>query len=417
MKIALLNSFILNGGDAGIVYGTIDAVRAALPDSELTVFVHHTLTASQLYPDLSIEPMAQDTWPKNRYLSFVMRKSFPFRLERKLLFHGERDFFRNLLTMDVIIYCGGGYINDLYSTNVLFGIIQHTLDTAIPHIAYGHSFGPFFRKSTRAWLTKVLNRFHAITVRDQYSLEQLHKLSVNDARCTFTADAAFSMDIAHDSDLNDLDANELSRILNFKNKSQKRPLLFLSVRKWNFPGLENSNTLTKRYKRELCSFIRRVLGESIWRICFVSTCQDRPGYPYDDAEFAHSLMCNVNEDTKGRVYICNHAFNPRSFPFLISQCADLVLTMRMHFMIYSIMAGVPVMGLAYEQKTIELARQAKINSYTHEIINFSSHDLWQTFLTIQKQKTEVTETIRMAFQRLRKQSLQNAEILKKVLSL
>jgi len=346
MKIALVNSFILNGGDAGIVYGTIDAIHRCLPDSEISVFVFHTPVARRLYPDLHLEPMAQDSWPKHRSFSFAARKTFTFRLKKNLLLPSERNFFQKLAAMDAIIYCGGGYINDLYTTDVLFGVMQQTLQSGIPHIAYAHSLGPFFRQETTDRLSKILKRFDAITVRDQDSQQQLHKLGLDKGKVFFTADAAFAMTATHNADLPDTDAREIFRILHFKNKDQTRPLLFLSLRKWGFPGAENSESLVQRYKAELCSFLERILSESSWRICLISTCQGRPGYAYNDAEFARSLICDVTGYDKDRLYVCSHPLHPRSYPFLISQCADLVLAMRMHFMIFSILAGIPVIGLA-----------------------------------------------------------------------
>jgi polysaccharide pyruvyl transferase WcaK-like protein len=216
-------------------------------------------------------------------------------------------------------------------------------------------------------------------------------------------------------DLDNTDAREIFRILHFKNKDQARPLLFLSLRKWGFPGAENSGSLMQRYKEELRSFLERVLSESSWRICLISTCQGRPGYTYNDAEFARSLIRDITGYDKDRLYMCSHPFHPRSYPSLISQCADLVLAMRMHFMIFSILAGIPVIGLAYEQKTLELARQAGLDNYCHKLEDVNSNDLWQTFLTLQQRQKNTTKTIRRACESLRARSLRNAHILKKVL--
>jgi len=57
VKIALVNSVILNGGDAGIVYGTRDALKAVFPGAEVTVFAHRAEKARPRYPDLALEEM------------------------------------------------------------------------------------------------------------------------------------------------------------------------------------------------------------------------------------------------------------------------------------------------------------------------------------------------------------------------
>ena len=108
MRIALVNSVILNGGDAGIVYGSRDAIKEILPSAQVTVFTHLTREAVSHFPDLDILPMLQDTWPSDRYLQYGMRKSFELRSTLKLLSGGEKGFYKQLKSMDAVVYCGGG---------------------------------------------------------------------------------------------------------------------------------------------------------------------------------------------------------------------------------------------------------------------------------------------------------------------
>lgn len=417
MRIALVNSVILNGGDAGIVYGTCDAIKSELPQARITVFSRFTEQARHYFFDLSLTEMPHDTWPKQRLLSSSMRRSFPCRSRIGILSKSEKGFYEHLRKMDVIIYCGGGYLNDQYSTGVLFRIMKDTLDLKIPHMAYAHSVGPFFRKKTVRAANRILSRFDAVTVRDQHSLEQLRDIKVTSKKMEFTADAAFSMRVPVDGkEFSALDQAELDNILEFKNRGSGAGLLFMSVRQWHFPGFRNGQILFDKYKIELVKFVDEILRHTGWRICFISTCQGRIGYTLDDAEFAASLIKELAYSVKNRIYICRSAFMPRLYPLIIKKCADIVLSMRMHFMIFSIIAGIPCVALAYERKSYELACQVGIQDLCHELGELKFEDLWESFIKAEEKASDLRIKIRQAHQSLYRSSMRNAKILHEVIA-
>ena len=417
MRVALVNSVILNGGDAGIVYGTCDAIESELPQARVTVFSRFTEQARHHFVDLSLTEMPHDTWPKQRFLSSAMRRSFPCRSKIGMLSISEKEFYEHLRKMDVIVSCGGGYINDQYSTGVLFRIMKDTLDLKIPHMAYAHSLGPFFKEKTVRAVNRILSRFDAVTVRDQHSLEQLRDIKVTSKKMEFTADAAFSMRISADGkEFSESDQAELDNILEFKDRGSGKGLLFMSVRQWHFPGFRNGQILFDRYKIELVKFVDKILRDTDWRICFISTCQGRIGYSLDDAEFAASLIKELTDSVIDRIYLCRHAFMPRSYPLIIKKCADIVLSMRMHFMIFSIMAGIPCVALAYERKSYELACQVGIEDLCHELRELKWEDLWKSFIKAEEKASDFRIKIRKAHQSLYRSSMRNAKILHEVIA-
>ncbi|SEM04859.1 Polysaccharide pyruvyl transferase family protein WcaK [Syntrophus gentianae] len=416
MKFALLNSVIMNGGDAGIVYGIRDAIREILPEAQLSIFARRARDAEAYYPDLRLLPMLQDTWPRQRTLAYGLRESFPLRSNLCLLIPGEKEFYKQLRSMDAIIYCGGGYINNLYSTGVLFRIIEDTLEMGIPHMAYAHSIGPFFDDRSRTAAAALLSRFDAVTTRDEASYRLLHEMGTNCKETHFTADAAFAMQIATDATMPLQDLEELKRIYAFKSHGGGAPLFFMSVREWGFPGSEESSSLKKNYRSELQRFILQVIAESNCRICFVSTCQGRKEYGYDDSRFAAELLKELQPFPEDRVYICGHPFAPSSYPLLIGRCADLVVSMRMHFIIFSIMGGVPFIAIAYEKKSQELARQVGLDGYCHELSNLKGDILYKNFIDLREHLVDSRATINSAFRILRERSQENARVLRSVIT-
>jgi len=414
MKFALLNSVIMNGGDAGIVYGIRDAVEEIISDAHVSIFAHMAQAATNYYPDLTLLDMPQNTWPKYKIASYGLRKSFPLRSIMQLLTASERKFYKEIQVMDALIYCGGGYINNLYSTDVLFRIMQHTLATGIPHMAYAHSIGPFYDRSSQNRAAELLSKFKAITVRDEASYHLLHQMGVNCEQIHFTADAAFAMNVASDSSLLEEEKAEFVRIQNFKNRNGAKPLLFMSAREWKFPHSRDSVSLAEQYKSQLRYFVKRVMNESDYKICFVSTCQGRKEYNYDDALFAKELLQTSSSLPQDRIYVCGQPFRPFVYPLLIRQFADIVLSMRMHFIIFSIMAGVPFIAIAYEKKSQELARQVGVEKYCHELSTLNADLLYESFLDVQHRFVDSRKAVEVAYQKLRTRSLENAKILKNI---
>ncbi len=107
---------------------------------------------------------------------------------------------------------------------------------------------------------------------------------------------------------------------------------------------------------------------------------------------------------------------PRSYPLIIKKCADIVLSMRMHFMIFSIMAGIPCVALAYERKSYELACQVGIEDLCHELRELKWEDLWKSFIKAEEKASDFRIKIRKAHQSLYRSSMRNAKILHEVIA-
>ncbi|MBI5442512.1 MAG: polysaccharide pyruvyl transferase family protein [Deltaproteobacteria bacterium] len=411
MRIALVNSVILNGGDAAIVYGTCDAIRSACPGAAVTVYARDHAAASPHYPDLSLEPMLQDHWPRQRHASALLRRSYPTRSRLRLTTPGERSFVDDLARYDALVYCGGGYVNDLYSTDVLFRLFSESLQTGRPHMAYAHSVGPFRRDRTARRAAGLLSRFDAVTTRDRHSLELLRGLDAAPSLLEWTADAAFAMRVHDEAELSAGERQALETIREHRHRGQGAPLLLLSARPWRFPGTTDAERLAARYRVELVRFLRLVLETTPWRLCFLSTCQGREGYGFDDAAFARGLAAEVPTAFSERLLVVDAPFHPRSYPRVVALCADAVVSMRMHFAIFAILAGVPVIPIAYEQKTRELASQTGLEHLCFDVEDFVAEDLVGALARLSTEPDATGHRLREARNALEVRSRRNAEIL------
>ena len=112
-----------------------------------------------------------------------------------------------------------------------------------------------------------------------------------------------------------------------------------------------------------------------------------------------------------RVMVSTHGFAPRTFPHLIGCCADLVISMRMHMTIYSLLAGVPFVAIAYEQKSVELCRTLGIGQYCEEAVDFAADLLAPKAIELHARRADVAATLRHKRAELIPLSVRNAELL------
>lgn len=409
MRFGLVNSVILNGGDAGIVYGTCDAIRTLDGSAEILVFAHQAEAAARYYPDLDVRPMVLDSWPSARAPRALLRKSYAQRQALGLGTPAERRFVADIRGCDAVVYCGGGYLNDSYDMTFVSDLMRVTLSSGVPHMAYGHSVGPITRPQTASQLRELLNRFAIVTVRDEASLALLRQVGVQSQRVELLADAALAMRSVDRAALGATDAEELQAIEEFKRR-RGAPLVFVSVRSWRFPGHADSAARTRRLHEQLVELVRTLLAQTDWSICFVSTCQGRPEYVYDDSLVAQQVVADLGASAP-RVMVSRHGFGPRALPYLIGACADLVISMRMHLTIYSLLAGVPFVAIAYEQKSVELCRTLGIADYCEEAADFTARSLAPKALDLAARRADVGAALERKRAELIPLSLRNAELL------
>lgn len=409
MRFALVNSVILNGGDAGIVYGTCDAIHSVQPAAEILVFAHRATAAAKYYPDLDVHPMVLDGWPKSRLPRAMFRKTYAKRRALGLGTTAERRFVEDIRGCDAVVYCGGGYLNDSYDMTFVSDLMRVTLSTGVPHMAYAHSVGPISKPETAAQLRQLLNRFAIVTVRDEASRALLQQVGVESQRVELLADAALAMRAADGHSVSAGDAAAMAAIQDFK-RSRASPLVFISVRSWRFPGQADSAHRTHRLHEQLIQLVRSLLAQTDWSICFVSTCQGRPEYVYDDSLIAQRIVDDLGAPTP-RVMVSKHGFAPRTFPYLIGNCADVVISMRMHLTIYSLLAGVPFVAIAYEQKSVELCRTLGIGQYCEEAADFTAASLVPKAVELHARRADVCAALERKRAQLVPLSLHNAALL------
>jgi colanic acid/amylovoran biosynthesis protein len=322
MNFLITNSVPLNGGDEALLRALSTALIRRWPNSEVTV----------LCKDLEL-----------------CRKQLPdVHLASDLEFANTEESRRNTLecyeAADVVLSAPGGFLHDHYSIEERLQGFEVALRLSKPLILIGQSIGPFWKRKSVKRVRQVLNRVSCICLRDQISSRHLAKCGVDASRIRITADAAF------------LWHRIKPEVFNPKKESNTQ-LIGLSFRVWPLGDrVAEQQTIAKG--EQLC---RDLLRDSDKRILFLSTCQGIPGY-VDDSQIALQIRERLPENLQLRCDIDRARYGPLELMQALGQCHAFI-GMRLHACILAMLAGVPAMGLGYEDKTEEIFRQMGLESY------------------------------------------------------
>ncbi|WP_292635361.1 polysaccharide pyruvyl transferase family protein [Mesorhizobium sp.] len=105
--------------------------------------------------------------------------------------------------------------------------------------------------------------------------------------------------------------------------------------------------------REIATILVRDHGK---QVTFVSTCQGVPEYAHDDSKTARKIVAELDPEIARNVSVDASFHTPEQLMALVKGF-DFVVATRMHMMIMSLCVGTPVLPIAYEFKTKEVAKR------------------------------------------------------------
>ena len=322
MKFLITNSVPLNGGDEALLRALIIALGRRWPDSQVTVLCKDLERCRGLLPDLNL---ISD-------LEFTRTKE-----ERESTLQCYR-------TADIVLSAPGGFLHDHYPVQERLRGFEVALGFDKPVVLMAQSIGPFWKHRSIKHVRDVLNRVSCICLRDEISREHLIRCGVDASKIKITGDAAF---LWHEI------APELFKPV--ANREMRK--VGLSFRPWPLGDRAMlRETIVKA--EQLC---RHILSNDENEILFLSTCQGVPGY-IDDSQVAEQICDLLPKDLQHRCEIDSSRYRPADLIRAFGQC-DAFIGMRLHACILAMLAGVPAMGLGYEDKTEQIFSQMGLDNY------------------------------------------------------
>ena len=363
----------LNGGDGAILFGMIKSLKYAFgPDCKIDVFASAPEVSRKVYPEIEFHETLGPAATRGR-LSRVRFLGRPWRwLQRNRFYLAARLWrmgFRPLVSVllptrhrtslalyassDLIVSSGGTYLRDEY------GVESQVCDYQITHLLgrplafFTQSIGPIERPDTKRLLTPSFERAEKVLVRDKRSLRCLQSMGINGDKVQMAYDAAFAL------------ANPESLKTAAKKHELNSPLnVAISVRFWPHFKSTSTGKGMARYRESMAAAVSFLL-ELGANITFVSTCQGISEYADDSIE-AREIVSLLSEADRSKVNVVGEFIRFDELIDLLSTF-DLCIATRLHMCILALMAGVPVLPVAYEFKTSELFESFDLGDWVTDI--------------------------------------------------
>ena len=292
----------LNVGDEAILTCIVNELGRSVPDGEVVVFsrdAEHTEAHHDIEKGIAVRE--------------ATREEIVPEVER----------------LDLLLLGGGGILYDEEVHNYLREV-RLAQERGIPTMAYAIGAGPLRGREERLAVRDALNRMEAVTVRDTDVKRLLEDLGVT-RPIEVTADPAFLLTPTPFSE----------EMLAREGIVKERPLVGMSVREPGgaAPGLEHSP-----YHVTLASAADFIVSRFDADVVFV---------PMERADIghAHRVMAEMAEPSRASVLTAR--YSPRQVLGLMDHF-ELAVGMRLHFLLFAALAGVPLLALPYASKVTGL---------------------------------------------------------------
>ncbi len=286
-----------NLGDEAILAGIIAKLRASLP-VELTIFSRN--------PD--------DTVDRHH----VERSVAIRRLTR-------REAREEVRRLDLLILGGGGILYDADAETYLREVLL-AQELSIPVAVYAVSAGPLQNPDVRATVANALNKVQLITVRDRQGYRLLEDVGV-ETDIHLTADPALLIE----------PAPLPTEALITEGVDFDRHLVGFSVRE---PGPAAPHISPNHYYELLANAADFMIDRLNADIVFV---------PMEKTDIQHCHGVVANMEYSQRAEILRRNYTSQQILSLIGRF-EFCVGMRLHFLIFSALQGVPFVALPYASK-------------------------------------------------------------------
>lgn len=355
-RIVIINSVPINGGDEALLKATLLGLNNQFDNPSVVVLCNNPKLYKNFFPDLELDwdweytflkaPNVESTFlfKVKRRIRNILKKYFSISyysgISRILGSNSEKRVYQHLLKSDKVIVSAGGYIHDFYGYHKRI----QTLDfihghLKKPYYIFSQSVGPFWLEENFPMLNRVFNNAEKVILRENYSLEHLKAIGYHCKNVVVTNDIAFYLHKNYSQKVN-------------LNKTLKN--IAINFREWKYEGESKENL-------EKASILCKKLINEGYKLTFVSTCQGVKGY-VDDSEFAERIVELLSTDLKKQCIILKEKL---SFEELLVKLSnhDAYIGMRLHGAILSLLAGIPALNIAYEDKTLGIYESLGLDKY------------------------------------------------------
>lgn len=407
-KISIIDSVILNSGDAAILLSMLQSINSISPDSDIEVFVSHFEKAKSIYGDLNLSPTIETSASRsnNRIVNAAIRKTFflravlsiaGHRLVKRwiLLMSEEKKALNKLAGSDVVVSCGGGFLNNNYSVLNRAACYLLLMRLKKPLFFYAQSIGPFKTSFQEKLLAYIFKNSLFLTVREKGTFEFLtNKLKLTNV--ALTADEAFTF-----KEITNNGLHEAGNI-NF----------CFCLRPWKFSRENEENQLIyegifAKYAGMVSYILTKHENSSV---TFLSTCQGVDGY-IDDSKMHQKVIDKIAPELRPRIELTNKFNKPDEIHMFLKKI-NILITMRMHMSILGFLNSVPAIGIPYESKTNDLFNRMGMDDYLVNIVEDEVESIYRKIDSMVSGREQLSLRIFNACRQMKEQADLNREHLR-----
>lgn len=235
------------------------------------------------------------------------------------------EVMKAIYKSDIILSGGGTLIQNGTSTRSLLyylTIIKFAKLLKKKVMLYSNGIGPVNGKLNRKFVKIVLDSVDLITLREEFSKEDLQSMGVARPDVHVTADAAFTLKSISDDDA--------TKILEIEGIPMDKDIIGVSVRSYKNKG--------EKYIKEIAKACDN-MALSGKTILFIP--MENP----KDVAVSKKVMHEMNQNS----HILKNEYKPSQILGVIGKL-NLLLGMRLHALLFSAKKHVPMLGIVYDPK-------------------------------------------------------------------
>jgi polysaccharide pyruvyl transferase CsaB len=304
-RVGVLGSYGgFNLGDEAILASLLSDLRARRPDAEVLVFSRDPEHTAAEHPAVAVAP-----WEGV----------------------GRDRTAESLARLDLLVLGGGGILYDTEARRYL-RVVRAAQEQRVPVFAYAVGAGPLTEELDCRMAREILGAATEVTVRDEESRVALEEAGVA-APVTVTADPALLLQPE------EFDAGALRDSL-----PSGRRVVGMSVRE---PGRAAQHLDADEYHQLLAHVGDFIVHRLDAALLFVPMERS-------DIRHSHAVLSRMTAAEDCRVLHGQH--RPGQILDLMRHL-DLAVGMRLHFLMFSALAGVPLLALPYAGKVFDFAQR------------------------------------------------------------
>lgn len=408
-KITITNAYTwYNKGDAGILLAIIDTLKKLYNSVEFNVLsftpdvdrIHYCDDSSvkEVYSNV-LNPHPYKKGKVGKTIAIIKLFFKMIMIQFGLTFFRKKtvnkhDNLKALQDSDIIIVCGGGFLGGKKFDSLmhLYQIYVNTL-VGKPVYIMGTSIEPIKNKIIKHFTDKILKKVDFVFARERITKEYLQNVLPKEKYIQIP-DMAFMLD-------------NIERKFEFveKLKNDKKILIGITVRNWNFPNVENKSKAMENYINSIRDFMIKEFHNRKCTFVFIPQVTVSTG---DDTIIAEKIKTRLPEENKKDFIIRRDDWSPSEIKSLIGNMNYFVGT-RMHSNIFATSMCIPTTAIAYEKKTNGIMETVGLENYIIEIDEITSADLYDKVEKMIKNEETIRKQLKDKIVNIREDILKKVE--------